>query len=55
MAAGSGATQSKYVARREKLTPELVLALGRGPEGSGVKVNLGFFQPSEAIKVLLRP
>ncbi|HYG66035.1 MAG TPA: FtsW/RodA/SpoVE family cell cycle protein, partial [Anaeromyxobacteraceae bacterium] len=31
----------------------LVLALGRGPEGSGVKVNLGFFQPSEAIKLLL--
>jgi cell division protein FtsI/penicillin-binding protein 2/cell division protein FtsW (lipid II flippase) len=31
----------------------LLMALGKGPTGSGVKVNLGPFQPVEAIKVLL--
>jgi cell division protein FtsI/penicillin-binding protein 2/cell division protein FtsW (lipid II flippase) len=31
----------------------LLMALGRGPTGSGVKVNLGPFQPVEAIKILL--
>jgi cell division protein FtsI/penicillin-binding protein 2/cell division protein FtsW (lipid II flippase) len=31
----------------------LLLAFGRGPGGSDVKVNLGPFQPVEAIKILL--
>src|SRR4029077_8126978 len=31
----------------------LLMALGRGPTGSGVKVNLGPFQPVEIIKILL--
>jgi cell division protein FtsI/penicillin-binding protein 2/cell division protein FtsW (lipid II flippase) len=31
----------------------LLMELGRGPTGSGVKVNLGPFQPVEVIKILL--
>ncbi|RYD99704.1 MAG: cell cycle protein, partial [Sphingobacteriales bacterium] len=31
----------------------LTLMFGSGPEGSGVKVNLGIFQPSEVVKFLL--
>ena len=31
----------------------LLLAFGTGPEGSGVKVNLSFFQPSEVTKYLV--
>ncbi len=31
----------------------LLLLFGRGPEGSGVKIELVFFQPSEIIKYLL--
>ncbi|HEV3333438.1 MAG TPA: FtsW/RodA/SpoVE family cell cycle protein [Bryobacteraceae bacterium] len=31
----------------------VLMALGRGPTGSGVKVNLGPFQPVEVIKILL--